>query len=45
MDTKIVEERYAILKSIKNGGNKDQILMENGCSIDQSVTLHFLSNR
>jgi transposase len=35
MDTKIVEERYAILKSIKNGGNKDQILMENGWSIDQ----------
>lgn len=35
MDAKIVEERYNILKSIENGENKDQILLENNWSIDK----------
>jgi len=35
MDTKIVEERYNILKSIESRGDIDQILTENDWSIDK----------
>lgn len=35
MNLKIVEERYNVLKSIENGKNRDQILLENGWSVDK----------